>query len=285
MTASVFIPGMLNLAIEPRFEDRRWLRVSLNFLAMIGQLSAILIWPFLLALTNAYVHWPKNENAGNLVWQIPLSLFLISCGWWENYVDRYTRLGGLGKFLQKMKRRITRTRTKSYLIISIWKIGIVLAVMLAMNWKESDFLFNFWKHESECIRKKHIFIETIPLLDDDPGWVLLIQAMAGFVCYFCVRAVCKIRVQQVCLGVPLVLVTPLLVGLTVLLCELRSNTPATFYPPPQHLFWACYSKGQFVSELLQDKMIWLGIIWWLSQLYIARHIWFPRCERLAKTEK
>ncbi len=57
--------------------------------------------------------------------------------------------------------------------------------------------------------------------------------------------------------------------------------------------WNFHNSFAFVENYLWiiicfvfvDDYLWIIIIWWLSQLWISRHIWFPQSERLAKTER
>ena len=48
-------------------------------------------------------------------------------------------------------------------------------------------------------------------------------------------------------------------------------------------YWQCsesYTQGSF-----QWQIGCALALWWLSQMWIAGHIWLPKCERLAKAER
>ena len=48
-------------------------------------------------------------------------------------------------------------------------------------------------------------------------------------------------------------------------------------------YWQCsesYTEGSF-----QWQIGCALALWWLSQMWIAGHIWLPKCERLAKAER
>jgi hypothetical protein len=51
-----------------------YVRQTINFLALAAQVAGFLLWPIILYedLSHLLVH--------------PIALFLISCGWWENYM-------------------------------------------------------------------------------------------------------------------------------------------------------------------------------------------------------
>lgn len=40
-----------------------------------------------------------------------------------------------------------------------------------------------------------------------------------------------------------------------------------------------------LEESVWRQHFWLVGLWWAAQAWITRHIWFPKSERLAKTEK
>lgn len=66
----------------------------------------------------------------HLFWSIPCSLFLVSVRWWENYVDRESRLGPVRKWFNRLAGDIRRTRTKTQLLASAWKIGLNMVLMM-----------------------------------------------------------------------------------------------------------------------------------------------------------
>jgi hypothetical protein len=56
----------------------------------------------------------------------------------------------------------------------------------------------------------------------------------------------------------------------------------------QEVFWQCHDGQQFdflSKEYWTDiqTLIWLG--WWVAQLWVTIHLWFPAHERLANAEK
>lgn len=41
----------------------------------------------------------------------------------------------------------------------------------------------------------------------------------------------------------------------------------------------------FLNDFISRQMAWVWLLWLLSQTWITLHIWTPKCERLASTEK
>ena len=76
-------------------ESRRFLKISMDLIAIVGQATGFFIWPMVEA---------QKGNGSNWIITIPLSIFLVSAGWWENYVDRRSPLAPI-KQLGKVKDR------------------------------------------------------------------------------------------------------------------------------------------------------------------------------------
>lgn len=41
----------------------------------------------LAAQATAFIVWPLLDSSNKSLWLNPIALFLVSCGWWENYVS------------------------------------------------------------------------------------------------------------------------------------------------------------------------------------------------------
>ena len=62
-------------------------------------------------------------------WTVPVAIFLVSAGWWENYVDRKSPIGVI-KRLGKIKDNLHKTRYFVYSFISILKMLLYFSCML-----------------------------------------------------------------------------------------------------------------------------------------------------------
>ena len=68
----------------------KWLlKCSIDFVAIIFQLSGLLLWPLF-----------SSDSSNSRQWLLPLSAVLISCGWWENYVDSSSPFGMILFYLE-----------------------------------------------------------------------------------------------------------------------------------------------------------------------------------------
>ena len=68
-------------------------------------------------------------------------------------------------------------------------------------------------------------------------------------------------------------------------CGLRNEDSCFFRDNiPDYLYWEC-PNGDFLNDFIYNQHAWIWIVWLLSQTWICIHIFMPRCERLAPTEK
>lgn len=84
---------------------------------------------------------------------------------------------------------------------------------------------------------------------------------------------------------PVNLTIPVSISLLLAACGIRSDDPCFYHGSmPDYLFFQ--SPTEFnISDLASRQMAWAWLLWLLSQTWITLHIWTPKCERLATTEK
>jgi hypothetical protein len=66
------ISGMLSRSHE---QSKRFIKVIVDLVALAAQATGFVVWPLL-----------EGREKPEL-WLIPFTVILISCGWWENYVN------------------------------------------------------------------------------------------------------------------------------------------------------------------------------------------------------
>lgn len=127
MLGVTLLPGSLKILLRPIEETRgqRVLKVTCGVMAVLGQLSAVFVWPVLVGI----YHEEKSYD-WKLAWSIPLSLILISVRWWENFVDNNSRLGRFRQPLTVLAGQIRRSRIKVQLVASLWKMVVCLLMMM-----------------------------------------------------------------------------------------------------------------------------------------------------------
>lgn len=96
---------------------------------------------------------------------------------------------------------------------------------------------------------------------------------------------CKILIQGFSYAFPVNLVIPVSISLLIAACGLRNGDPCFFHGTiPDYLFYES-PPAYFFNDFVSKQYAWVWLLWLLSQTWITLHIWTPKCERLAATEK
>lgn len=72
------IQGLLSR--NKKKDESRFVLVLIDIAALVAQGTSFVLWPLL-------------DSSRFSLWLIPPSLFLVSCGWWENYVSTQSPIG------------------------------------------------------------------------------------------------------------------------------------------------------------------------------------------------
>ncbi|XP_067001405.2 chitin synthase chs-2 [Anabrus simplex] len=280
-------------------ETGRFFKVIIDLIALAAQATGFVVWPLL-----------EGRQKPEL-WLIPATVFLISCGWWENYVcvAKESPLG-FAKSLGKIMERLKKTRYFTYLFISMWKmLCFFCSVLLILQLQEGSVshLFSlipkaFSEHKITVSEVKPImsgtsiipdFSDAIPVGDreDVDAWhntaiyVLIIQILSAYLCYIFGKFACKIMIQGFSYAFPVNLTTPVSISLLIAACGVRNRDPCFFHDViPDYLFFES-PPLYFLTDFISREQAWVWLLWLLSQTWITLHIWTPKAERLATTEK
>ncbi|XP_076459203.1 chitin synthase chs-2-like [Babylonia areolata] len=305
-----FLPSVLKLFDRENPGGRHCFTYFVDVLALLVQASALLLWP---------VRDILYGEVTSQTWSIPVSLFLVSCGYWENYINKHTALGSLGRKLRELKKNTRRMRVKIYIGVSLWKIVLTLALMMTII---SDLrleclevlYFSGDNGAGGCPHFNDPYgVANVEALEyfNDAFWVMLVQLAACLLCYSFAKTACKVLLQVGSFAMPLTIATPILLGAFISECETwdgsssisstisNSSTvigaaaaaAATTSNPlglPSYLFWTCEVGGSahsYLSTLLTTYYLPAAVLWWLSFVWVTAHIWFPSVERLVQTER
>nr|NP_001296068.1 uncharacterized LOC105380296 [Plutella xylostella]API61825.1 chitin synthase 1 [Plutella xylostella]API61826.1 chitin synthase 1 [Plutella xylostella]BAF47974.1 chitin synthase 1 [Plutella xylostella] len=288
------IPAILGLLSRNSRDSKRFMKVIVDMAAIGAQVTGFILWPLL-------------ENKP-VLWLIPISSICISLGWWENYVTRQSPIGII-KSLGRLKEELNHTRYYTYRFISVWKILLFLMCILTSIWLDGDEPGMFFQLFSEGFGPHNIVVEEIQLQTggtmipdlanatltgdsvevaaayNSAVYVILIQVFAAYFCYIFGKFASKILIQGFSYAFPINLVIPLVVNFLIAACGIRNGDTCWFHGTiPDYLFFESppvYSLSDFISR----QMAWVWLLWLLSQTWITIHIWTPKAERLASTEK
>lgn len=126
---------------------------------------------------------------------------------------------------------------------------------------------------------------TIQSWDFTAQYVLLINVMASYFCYIFGKFACKVMIQGFSYAFPVNLTIPITISLLITACGLRNEDNCFFHETiPPYLFFDS-PPAYFLNDFISHQHAWVWLLWLLSQTWITLHIWTPKCERLARTEK
>lgn len=102
------IPGVLGLLSRTSKEGKRAAKIIMDLAAIAAQVTGFVVWPLL--------------EDRPVLWMIPVSAFMISCGWWENYVSSQSPFS-IVRALGRVKEDLKYTRYFATMFLSIWKVS------------------------------------------------------------------------------------------------------------------------------------------------------------------
>ncbi|XP_065368049.1 chitin synthase chs-2 isoform X1 [Calliphora vicina] len=286
------VPGVLGLMSRTSKEGKRFAKMLIDLIAVAAQVTGFVIWPLL-------------ENRKEL-WVIPVACLMVSCGWWENYVTSQSSFA-LIRSMGRAKDDLKYTRYFSHMFLSIWKISLFLCSVLLIYWIQGEEPGNIFGLFSDAFGPHKISVDelatsltnslpdtidaaNIDSIDIEAAYntviyVLLIQIFGAYLCYIFGKFACKILIQGFSYAFPVSLTVPIAVSLLIAACGIRIDDPCFFHDTiPDYLFFTSPSNFRF-NDFVTNQMAWAWILWLLSQTWIGLHIWTPKCERLATTEK
>lgn len=116
-------------------------------------------------------------------------------------------------------------------------------------------------------------------------WLLLGQIVAAWLCYVFAKFACKIQIQGFSFAFPVNLVVPVTVTVLISLCSVRESNVCTFNSVfPDYLFFKMPPMYN-ISHYIVHEYVWLWLLWLCAQAWITKHLWSPKNDRNAPTEK
>lgn len=252
-----------------------------DVLAFIGQISAPVVIVLAMVVEGVEIgHFQKlYQKDKNLVWEIPVSLILLSTVWWENYIER--QLVCVRALLHSMRQKTT-------VVISMWKIGLTFLFGYALTGYDYDV------NIISLHIRLHGQVETNTTTDDDipveqyfvelsPFLAQIIVALLG--CMLS-KLACKLCMQHFGFSLPLLLVTPVCAAVVLFNAGLGGFLPQKIeFMNENTTIYTMKYPNKLPSEIPDVIMVVLGVVWYLSMLWVVSHIWMPSSNRFAKEER
>jgi hypothetical protein len=168
---------------------------TLTFVIDIGsvlmQLSVFCI-PFILQTTE------KFSNA--LRWQLPLSLFLISLGYWESFAEIKFSKHHFFKWFQHSVKLLKKTRPKVYITASLLKIIVLITTAIYFLPKTIDRNMYLQIFKQIPIGENYKYgngrfdeYEDLFRITKEVYIPFIIQIISSCVCYYTGRVACKVK--------------------------------------------------------------------------------------------
>ncbi|XP_050407589.1 chitin synthase chs-1 [Patella vulgata] len=252
----------------------------LDIFCIIGQMSVIPILAILWSPAENQIYDTHTSGTNMLIVyaMLILGFICVSFEWWENFVDdRFlcdlNQKSKLQNLFLSIRFELQEGRQHAVAIANIFKI----ALTIAMTYAHSVY-FGYGVNELENLSDNlSKYMEESSLL----GPVILFN-MCGIVIYYVGYIACKLNMQIVSFSLALTLATPTAIAFAYFDCKnpffksgFLNDTICEGIPLQQMV------NGTQNLVLLSAG----GVVWYLSLLWITRHIWFPRQERLAKYER
>lgn len=296
------VPAILCFLSGPKCYWKSIIKSSLSLLAVGCQVTAFIIWPAI-----------DNKLAIQI---LSLPLLLISLRWWENYIDRFSYIAYLTKTIRRTKARYT-----TYLFLSPLKcILFALSAFILDGRKFTTYFAEFfsgWKvHDISISQSSAIYSDlqsratststtqiTSTLMTSAPApptpedefviqsnsyvivYTLIIQIVSSYLCYIFAKFACKVKIQEFSFSLSVSVVGPVALAVLVIVASAREADVCAFHDyVPDYLAFRSLPIYHF-GDYLQKDFVWLCLLWWASQLWVTYHIWYPRNDKNAPTEK
>jgi hypothetical protein len=125
---------------------------------------------------------------------------------------------------------------------------------------------------------------------DENDWLVVFAAnvVSGVVCYFVSVNAIQAKVQTIAYSSAIVMATPVTLMFALFgFCGASSGKSVMAEGMNiNDLYWNCFDGFSDVRSLIMARpIVIMGILWWIGQLIITRHLWTPKSERLVKAER
>lgn len=270
-----------------------------DVLAFLVQLTVLAAWPLLLLLFS-----PETDSSVN--YWVPIVILFVSCGYWENYVN-VNFPNRITERLKNLKDDFKQSRCFIYLLLSLWKMCIILATMLLIIYANdgSEVTRSLFSKFNEAFESQQMSLREIrdsPLIKEgtvnlipshihsSPSmiiWFIVLQIVSSYICWLASVFACRICIQVFSFTLPLNLVTSFSLALLTSLGALNASDKCKLIEAVgffQYVFWEIWDSDDLLNNLhLFTSLVW--VLSFLSQLWVTRHLWKPNTERMATTEK
>ncbi len=292
MNALCFLPAVLKIIFTSHRGITRFKKsvtYFLDILAILCQASLPFVFKFVENFDGKNGE-SKTKDTSFYIY-LTLSSLLISLSYWENFTQVRFSSNKFTQFIQDQINELRKYNAKIYLIVSPIKVFLLFFfgyVFLPTNVQNQYFNFNKRINQTSILRnafgnqnsdlvKSDLFFSTAAVYIP-----CVLHVISSIFCFYTARIACKVLMQGLGFSLPLVLSTPVtFLVLMVSSFKAQFDNITIFHGGLGQFF---YWDGFNVQRIAVTIAIGF-FIYWVSQLWIASHIWYPKLERLAKNER
>ena len=244
-----------------------------------------------------------SHGETSFVWAKFVAPVFISAVWWKSFVDRRSPCLPI-RYLAGLKERCQTQTYKMDFALLVWKtalflslaslfllvrgINIFLLMTKAPEAMGSDVATKnqIWKDQSgEVVGFQIEEFVVGPNKITAALSIMLLHILAAYLAYSSAKYACKIFTRLYTLSIPLLLGSPLSILILGSMCGLENQyTHFSNEYPGVHRYFNCPSNSSFEDIFSQNYGGWF-ILWLVSQLWVAIHIFLPTIESSVQKER
>lgn len=279
-----------------------------NSLAVIFQLGSLILWTYYVYVAIGSV----DSRSVTLMVFVALSPILVSVTWWENFVkqakfkSKSSDTDGETSALMRLKLNMRRHRVKVGVIVNLWKIIFTLIVMPTLVFgvfcDNGNACIDAFFFQNKIGQLRYIsnanMTDTRIFYDLDklgqkgcisyfPFMISMANILSSVICFKLAKAACKILAQKLCFALPVVLSTPVVIGLILGLYSrtIDISIGKCILPLAE---WKDKNQDPTILFDIIDTywvVIAAGALGYFSFLLVTNHMWSPSKERLIATDR
>ncbi|XP_063708773.1 chitin synthase chs-2-like [Culicoides brevitarsis] len=316
MNCVCFLPSVFSIISRP---FKNWtfpFIIAMDLLALLGQLTGLIAWPAQnsrnlvlwftpLALILISLGWWENY----LSEKSPLLKYLDRDND-KNHTNPTGKQYEFSRAFATFKQNIYQSRYRIYLLIAPLKMtlfGIFGALFTGVTFHDffNSFEVGWGNHTINVTEVVPIYndhatsakldvTDITSILDNEliystPNAVLvifLVHIASSYLCYICGKWACKIQIQLFSFALPINLAVPVTITFLFVIIGIREFNTCVFHGfLPDYLFFSMPDERYDFLSYLKNEFSWVWLLWLFSQTWITRHIWSPKSEKNAATEK
>lgn len=270
---------------------------GVNILAVIFQFGSQGLWIYYVYIAIGSI----DSQTVTLMVLLPISLTLVSVTWWENFVNKHKPDRNTSCNCEKgaSNLKMDTHKEKVGVLVNLWKIIITIVLMPCLVYgifcqSRDTCIKVFFSHHGPAELR---YISNASMTDNRnfgkdcisyvPFIVSIVNIFSNLICFKFAKAACKILAQKFCFALPVLLSTPVVIG--IILGIYSGSIDLTFgkctLPFP---VWIDREHDRDVFTDIKDTywvVIIAGVLGFVSTIIVTNHIWYPEKKMLLTTDR